>query len=269
MKMSMLALTLCTCLLLLGFACSLGRVSKAKSDAMPITHEEFGKLLKAHVDQYGLVDYKALQADSNQLQAYLQKLGGHHPNDQHWSREEQMAYWINAYNAYTLELILDYYPVNGIKEIKDGIPFVSTVWDIDFIKIEDREYNLNNLEHGILRKYFDEPRTHFALVCASLSCPKLQAFAYSADRLDEQLDQAAREFFNDPFRNDIAADTARVSKILDWYWMDFKDQYADVRELINKYSQTKVDANTVIEYLDYDWALNEQTAEKKTKIKGF
>ena len=110
----------------------------------------------------------------------MEELRKGHPNDKHWTETEQLAYWINAYNAFTVELILDHYPVASIRDIKEGVPFINSVWDIDFIKIEGKTYSLNDIEHRILRREFDEPRIHFAIVCASISCPKLRNEAFEA-----------------------------------------------------------------------------------------
>lgn len=229
------------------------------SDSQPISHAVFDSLLRKHVNEAGWVDYQGFLRDSAQFKEYLQLLGTHHPNDEHWSREERIAYWINAYNAFTIKLIMDHYPVASIKDIKNGIPFVNTVWDIKFINIEGAEYDLNNIEHGILRPKYNEPRIHFAVNCASISCPKLQRFAYTGEALDQQLDQAARDFLNDPDKNKIAADQLELSKILSWYWGDFKDQYNSRVELVNKYvEEVSVNPDAEIDYLEYDWGLNEQ-----------
>jgi len=250
-------------LISLSTSCS---APKIKSNAQPISHAIWDTLLRQHVDDFGLVDYQGMMEDSNQLQQYLDLIRQNPPNDKKWSSAEQMAYWINAYNAFTVELILDYYPTASIKDIKNGVPFVNTVWDIKFIKIGGEELDLNNIEHGILRKDFTDPRVHFALVCASMSCPKLQNFAFTADKLDEQLDQAAREFINEPFRNEIGGETIYLSKILDWYWGDFKAQYDDRYELVDQYTEEALDRTRPIEFLEYDWTLNEQTAEKRKAL---
>ena len=252
-------------LLLIGLSTSCG-APKVKSNALPISHAIWDTLLRQHVDDLGLIDYQGMMEDSNQLQRYLDLIRQHPPNDKTWSVEERMAYWINAYNAFTVELILDHYPTESIKDIKNGIPFVNTVWDIKFIKIGGEELDLNNIEHGILRKDFADPRIHFALVCASLSCPKLQNFAFTGDKLEEQLEQAAREFINEPFRNEIAGETIYLSKILDWYWGDFKDQYTNRYELLDQYTEGTFDRSRPIEFLDYDWSLNEQNAEKLKQL---
>lgn len=240
------------------FSC---KVADYDSDSQPIEHTVFDELLKKHVSDEGWVDYKGFIRDSIKFNEYLDLLSNHHPNDEKWSKNERLAYWINAYNAFTIKLIMDHYPVTSIKDIKSGIPFVNTVWDIKFINIEGAEYDLNNIEHGIIRPKFNEPRIHFAVNCASVSCPKLQNFAYTADKLDEQLDEAAREFLNDPSRNKISEDQLKLSKILTWYWGDFKDHYKSRTELVKKYVDTTVNTDEDVEFLDYDWGLNEQVSD--------
>lgn len=230
------------------------RVSDYASNAQPVSHEIWDSLLRQHVTADGKVDYKGFIKDSVQFNQYLALLSHHHPNDKHWSREEQFAYWINAYNAFTIKLILDHYPVKSIKDIKNGIPFVNTVWDIKFIHIEDRTYDLNNIEHGILRPKFKDPRVHMAVNCASISCPALQNHAYTADKLNEQLDEAATEFINNDNKNKITPQKAQLSKIFDWYSGDFDS----VRDFINQYSKVKITKDTKIEYLDYNWNLNDK-----------
>jgi hypothetical protein len=265
---SALSIGLIAVVLGLGQACGLARVSKVASESQPVSHELWDQLLREYVDEYGLVDYAGLRADSARLRAYLDVLESAHPNDENWSREEQLAYWLNAYNAFTVELILRHYPVASIKDIKNGIPFVNTVWDIEFIHIQEQAYTLNNIEHGIIRKYYDEPRIHFALVCAAMSCPKLQRFAYTPEQLSAQLDSAGTTFLNDRYRNEVRPDVARLSKILDWYWGDFKPTYADRQALVNAYYKGEaVTPATEIDFLEYNWALNEQTPEQVDVIR--
>lgn len=252
-------------MVLVWASCSAPKVS---SDSQPIDHAIWDSLLRTHVDDYGLVDYQGMTADSTSLNSYLELLSNNPPNRKSWSEAEQMAFWINAYNAFTAKLVIDYYPITGLKEIKNGVPFVNSVWDIKFFEIGGESFDLNNIEHGVLRKEYDDPRIHFALVCASLSCPKLQRFAFTGDRLEEQLDQAAREFVNDPFRNQINGDPIRLSKILSWYWMDFRDTYDDRYDFIQQYIDSPVDKEADIKYLDYNWSLNEQSPEKQAILEG-
>jgi ribosomal protein L15 len=115
--------------------------------------------------------------------------------------------------------------------------------------------NLNDIEHGIIRKKFDEPRIHFALVCAAKSCPPLRNEAFTADQLNKQLDEQGRDFMNDKSKNNIRKDKAELSKILMWYGGDFTKKMLIV-EWVNKYSTVKIDNSTPVSYMDYDWELN-------------
>jgi hypothetical protein len=231
-------------------------------DSQPISHTAFDVILKEYVSEEGWVDYQGLLADRKRLDDYLEILSVNHPNEENWSRNERLAYWINAYNAFTLQLILDNYPVQSIKDIKKGIPFVNTVWDIKFIKIEEKEYDLNNIEHGIIRSEFNEPRIHFAVNFASYSCPVLQNFAYTAEELDQQLDHAAKEFFNDPRRNRISENILELSKILSWYRGDFKQEGKEVLDYVRKYSKVNISEDPSVSYLEYNWRLNDKNLYK-------
>ncbi len=250
----MRALFLFISLLPLLFVSKACKISDYTSNSHPVSHERWDGLLRAHVTEEGKVDYKGFIKDSVKVNEYLNLLSKNHPNNKNWSKAEQLAYWINAYNAFTIKLIMDHYPTPSIKDIKKGIPFVNTVWDIKFIKIEDRTYDLNNIEHGIIRPVFKDPRIHAAVNCASISCPKLQNRAYTADHLNAQLDQAVRNFLNDKVRNNITSEMAQLSSIFSWYRFDFDS----VRDFINQYSDIKITKDTKIEYLNYDWNLNDK-----------
>lgn len=221
-----------------------------------VDHSNWDRLLKKHVTDEGWVNYKDFRSDRVQLQSYLEYLSNNPPG-QNWSRNDKIAYWINVYNAFTIELILKHYPVESIKDIGSiiQIPFINTPWDIKFIKIGDKEYDLNNIEHSILREKFNEPRIHFALNCASRSCPKLRREAYVGKKLDQQLDEMAIEFINDPSRNIISRHEVQLNKIFSWYKGDFTEGQSLI-EYINRYSRIKVNEDAEISYLDYDWSLN-------------
>ncbi len=229
------------------------------TEAAAFDHGAFDKLLKKYVNRKGLVDYKGLKADQTALNQYLALLSRNAPAAS-WSKAEQMAYWINAYNAYTIRLVLDHYPLQSIKDIgsKIKIPLVTTPWAIKFFSIGGEKMSLDNIEHGTLRKKFNDPRIHFALVCASLSCPRLRAEAYTPARLDSQLDDQGRDFLNDPAKNKPGKAAAGLSKYFDWYKSDWEDNGQSVVGWVNKYADTKIDKNTKISYLDYNWKLNEQ-----------
>jgi len=246
MKLSFILLTLLPCFTSLA---------QGKSPS----HAIFDKLLVKNVSKDGRVNYKAFIKDSVEFNQYLKILSSNPPNEKTWTREEQMAFWINAYNAFTIKLITRYYPVKSIKDIGSSIqvPFVNTPWDIKFIIIGKEKMDLNNIEHGILRKKFTDPRIHMTLVCASKSCPILLNEAYDAKRLDEQLKKQSAVFLEDARRNKIKTDHAQLSMIFKWYAADFNKNGSSVNTFVNSYSTTKIKADTKISYLEYDWSLNE------------
>lgn len=223
----------------------------------PPSHKQWTQLLAENVDGQGNVDYKGFISDSTKLNAYLDVLSKNPPHEKKWSKEDQIAYWINAYNAFTVQLIIRNYPVESIKDIGGKIPFINSSWDIKFIAIGGAVFDLNNLEHGILRKYFKEPRIHFAVNCASVSCPKLRNEAYVGSKLDAQLTDQTKYFLADTSKNKfISKDKAEVSKLFKWFTGDFTEDLTLI-EFINKYAPKKLSADADLDYLDYNWSLNE------------
>ena len=212
--------------------------------------------MQKHVNPDGWVNYDGFIKDSLQLNNYLQQIESNYPNEKNWSREQILAYWINAYNAYTVQIVIRNYPVASIKDIKPGVAFLNSVWDIKFITIEGEQLDLNNIEHNILRK-MNEPRIHFAVNCASYSCPKLLNTAYEAATIDNQLNQQAIDFINDPKRNVITAEKADVSSIFNWFTGDFTND-GSLKDFLNKYSKVPIAENTGINFLEYNWNLNKQ-----------
>jgi hypothetical protein len=173
-----------------------------------VDHSSWNNLLKKHVTTDGKVNYKGFKADENELKDYIIYLGTHSPNDT-WTKEEQLAYWINAYNALTVDLIIRHYPVKSIKDIKN--PWEQRLW-----KLGDKWYNLDDIEHQILR-IINEPRIHFVIVCASFSCPKLQNEAFEAYKIEAQLTNATEEILSDTSRNEISENNIKISKIKRFY----------------------------------------------------
>ena len=209
------------------------------------------------VDDEGWVDYESLHKNPEKLEAYLDLLRENHPSEE-WTEEEKLAYWINAYNAFTLDLIVRNYPLESIKDIRRwSLPFLNSAWDIKFIEIQNEKYSLNNIEHDIIRATFDEPRIHFAVNCASYSCPPLLNVAYEASTLDVQLEQQAIGFVNDPLRNKISNDKIELSKIFSWYKSDFTES-GTLIDYLNQFSEIEIEKGTETEFIPYDWSLNIQ-----------
>ena len=235
-------------LLCLGLILPLSLHAQDVNKSLKPKHDSWDNLLKQHVDEAGWVDYAGFENDRAALNKYLDVLQQATPTD-NWTREEQLAYYINVYNAYTVELILQNYPVKSIKDIK-------TPWKQQLVRIGDKNLSLNDVEHEILRK-MDEPRIHFAINCASVSCPRLLDEAFTAEKLEGQLDRLTREFLNSD-KNRYGKKKAQLSPIFKWFTKDFQvDGKKDVIGFINPYLEVPLDPKTKISYLEYDWNLNE------------
>ncbi len=242
--------------MLVGWTSCSKKHRDVRSTAHPITHEIWNGLLNKHVDKEGGVNYQAFLADSLELNRYTALLEKNHPTDKLWSREEQLAYWINAYNAFTIQLIIENYPLESIRDLGGKIPFVNSPWDIQFIAIEGMEYDLNHIEHNILRRDYEEPRIHFAINCASASCPRLLNEAYTAERLEDQLQMMAIDFINDSSKNMISEDAVEISKIFSWFKGDFT-KGGSVVDYLNKYASIKINEKAIVSHHPYDWSLND------------
>lgn len=232
-------------------------------------HDWFTRLLADTVTG-GVVDYRALKNDIR-LPQYCDELARADPirfeND-----HDRLAFWINTYNAYTLKVVANGYPLQSINELHTGgltlgTLLKKTVWDRPLAIVNGRRLTLNAIEHEIIRARFHEPRAHFALVCASRSCPPLRSEAYEGDRLDAQFDDQARTFMRDPFRNafDIGAREARISKIFDWFANDFGASDREVLTFIARFAPEAAAAGIRsapgawrIRYKAYDWGLNDR-----------
>ena len=213
-----------------------------------VDHSQWDGLLKKYVSKDGLVDYRNFLKDREALTNYLQMLSVQNPSED-WSVQELLAYYINTYNAYTVDLILDNYPVKSIKDI-------SRAWTKAIIPIGDTKLSLAGVENGILRK-MNEPRIHFAINCASYSCPNLLNEAYTASEINQQLKKVTIAFINSS-KNDITPDTPKISSIFDWYKKDFTvNGKRDVIGYINQYSTVKINPDSKVKYKDYNWNLNE------------
>jgi hypothetical protein len=246
-----------TVLLVLFLAgCSTSRTFQPANPIAPelVSHQTWDRIVQAQVHD-GQVDYPAIQA-GGLLDGYLRELNRIDPTKLPTKRH-QLAFWINAYNAFAVKGILDHYSP-------------MTLWG-RYRYFIGRDYqvggaiiNLYDLERQVLTEQFHEPLIHFAIVCASTSCPKLQPWAYQPDQLDRQLDRVARSFINDPTRNrfDRTKKVASLSMIFQWFEKDFADAAGSLLAYIARYVDDPELAKELaqpgyrIEYLDYDWSLN-------------
>ena len=226
--------------------------------ATSFSEDLWGELLAKHVVA-GEVDYEGMSIDSLQLDQYLDSL--QQSSLVSMSEPEKLALYINGYNACTVRLILDNRnDGENVQSIKDIGGWFSSPWRIKFCTIAGTEYTLDEIEHEVIRPNFNDPRVHFALNCASKSCPKLSSTPYQAEILDDQLEEQTAAFINDSLYNYIEVDTLYLSKIFDWYEEDFP---AGVYEFVRHYARgtflqnlnSRLDA-VPIHYSDYDWSLN-------------
>jgi hypothetical protein len=229
------------------------------------THQAFDQLLKKHVTFKGyqsLVDYKGLKKST--LDKYLDTLKNVTSKQfEGWDKNNQLAFLINSYNAFTLKLIVQNYPVKSIKDLGG---FLSSPWRKKFFKLFGKKTHLDHIEHELIRKNFDEPRIHFAVVCASIGCPPMQNFAFQGLLLEAQLEKAIVPFLLDINKNklDPAKKTLYVSKIFKWYGSDFDKKFGHyLNFLAPRLTQDPTQLKELkskkwdIEYTDYSWKLNE------------
>jgi len=211
----------------------------------PPAHTIWDKLLRRYVSHSGKVNYKGLKGEKALLNNYTQLLSNN-PPEKNWSRNQRLAYWINVYNAYTVKLILDNYPLKSITDLDKP-------WDQKIIPIGDKTYSLNQVENEIIRPRFNEPRIHFAVNCAAKSCPPLLNEAFVSEKLNAQLQKQTKAFLNNATSNSISSNEIKLSKIFDWYKADFNN----LINFVNTYTETEINADAKISFLAYDWALNE------------
>jgi len=205
---------------------------------------DYADVLEKYVDDGGMVNYAGLSKDRTELDGYIKSM--ENPVTDGWGEQDWITFWINAYNARTLQVIIDHYPTEGIRKIPGA-------WTKLTAPILGEKRTLDDIEHKILRKKYKEPRIHMALVCAAKGCPKLRNEPYVADRLDEQLTDQSRDFLSHPDRFKVDGKTVRISPIFKW----FKKDFDSVNDFITQYSGQDV-SGLKIKYQHYDWSLNEQ-----------
>ncbi len=237
-------------------------------------HPDWDRLVARHVvwvadGTASQVDYAGFQVDARDLETYLESLSAVTAAEfAGWSRDQRLAFLINAYNAFTLQLVLTRYP--NLQSIKDLGSFFSSPWKKRFFTLLGAQRSLDDIEHRMIRSpgAYDEPRIHFAVNCASIGCPALPDEAFAADRLQSQLQDGVRRFLSDRSRNryNTSSGALEVSKIFDWYGGDFEPQFGSVRGFLARYDQLLADSDlarsrirnqeTRLRYLAYDWTLN-------------
>ncbi len=223
--------------------------------AESVDNSIFAQLLSNYVKN-GMVDYQGFKNKEKKLDAYLDVLAAVDPET--LSRDDRFAFYINAYNAWTIKLILSGYP--GVESIKELGSFFRSPWKKKICRINGKMLSLDEIEHDILRPTFKDPRVHFAVNCASKGCPKLISVPYEGNMLDAQLNAVARAFINNSEKNYLNGNTLHVSSIFKWFAEDFDH---DIPAFFKKYAgdelkkqllQESGDIN--VSYLDYDWSLN-------------
>jgi hypothetical protein len=232
------------------------------------SHATWTEVLATHVKNDGF-DYKALKKDRSKLDRYLASLEAVKPDEfAKWKRDEQYAFWIDAYNAYTVSRVVDGYPVASIKDLGDD---KVSVWDREFIPLgslapdlKKSKLTLNDVENKILRPVFKDARVHAAINCASVGCPPLRDAAFTADKLSDQLDAQVKRWLGDANRNRFLSDknTVEISQVFDWFKDDFVRDEKSVVNWLAKHSPENAEwlrgaKSPTIRYLDYSWKLNE------------
>ncbi|RAK65937.1 DUF547 domain-containing protein [Hymenobacter edaphi] len=243
--------------LLLWLALLAATSARADNNTLELLHQPWDDLLKRSVQADGRLGYAALAEHDDQLRGYLQALRRTTPQAD-WSRPDQAAFWLNVYNAYTVQLAVAYYPVQRLSDIKvKTVGGYRSVWEAPEVNVGGKQYSLNQIEREILPRLLpQDPRRFLALHCAAASSPGLLPEAYCGQRLHQQLDAQARRFVNDPARNQLTAGAVQVSSVFDWHAAEFGDA-ARLIAFLNRYAATPVAPDATVQYLPYDWSLND------------
>jgi len=232
-----------------------------EQSTIEISHEAWQDLLDKYLDAdhasgVNRFDYAAVgKADRKVLDNYLDLLQS--VDTAKLSKNEQLAYWINFYNALTAQVVLEEYPVDSIRKIRFlASPFGP--WDKNLVKVQGRKLSLNDIEHGILRPIWKDPRIHFAVNCASIGCPNLVDEAFTASNADELMEEAAKDFINHARGVEIKGETLVLSSIFDWYGSDFGSNEAEIVAYISKFFDGDIEQlKRLSKYkYQYDWNLN-------------
>lgn len=235
-----------------------------------IDHSDWDRLVQKYVDQNGQVNYSGWHqnsADRNRLDQYLNRLSSGKPAGS--SKAGLLAFWINAYNAVTVRGILDVYPTTSIRNHTSKLVGYN-IWKNLFLYVDGQKYSLDSIEHKILRKQ-NEPRIHFAIVCASIGCPRLMNNAFRPETVDRQLEVNALDFFsrNQNFQFDSSRNTIKLSALMSWFESDFGANEAAMLKTIQRWipdanaRQAIASGRVAVKFLGYDWNLNDQKSIRR------
>jgi hypothetical protein len=253
--------------------------TRTPSSRFDHAHSQFEEVLKEHVQMKGSqsgVNYKKLKENPEKLNTYLSELQKVSKEQfKSFHSDEKLAFLINAYNGFTLKLIIDHYPIDSIRHIGGRIfGRINSPWKKEFFTLLEEKRSLDEVEHAMIRhqkeydflpERFNEPRIHFVLVCAAKSCPPLQNSAYRAETLEEQLERATQSFMNDRERNRFSEKENKLilSRLFDWYGGDFEATHGSIQAYAVEYmSSNGEEKNKMMgpkvktEFMNYDWALN-------------
>lgn len=269
--------------------CMFSQTSQAEQlDNSGFDYSDYDAVLKKFVNEKAMVNYNKLKAQRHQLDAFVTSLGklSRQTYDK-WNDKQKIAFWLNAYNGLTMKSIIDNYPIKSswLKSRiwpRNSIRQISGVWDKITYNVMGKKLTLEHIEHEILRKRFNEPRIHMAMVCAAMGCPPLRGAPYQGVKLDEQLDDQTRKFLNNPdkFKINSSKDTLYLSEIFKWFAEDFISKYSPKNNIGNLDKKKSAMLNFIasylteaqkryvlsgkfkVKYINYDWSLNEQHTGK-------
>lgn len=228
----------------------------------------WSKLLQRHVTPDGRLNYTGLLEEEDEVLDYLQSLRKVKPDPQTWTHADTEAFWINTYNAAATYLILQYYPVTSINDIRVKVVGGNkSPWEAPVVNVGGQSYSLNQIEREMLRNQFHDPRVHFALMYGAASGPAILAEAYDGARLSQQLDQQARRFLNDPAFNQLTPQHVQLSGLFEAYGAEFGNE-AQLLEFVNQYARVPVLPTAKVEYLSFSWALNDRTTLSNSQALG-
>ncbi|WP_221766232.1 DUF547 domain-containing protein [Hymenobacter metallilatus] len=261
MLKSLLALLLSIALLPLG-------AHATDNNSLQLLQEPWSELLRHHVTTDGRLNYEGLQEDEDKLLGYLQSLRKVKPDPQAWSANDTKAFWLNTYNAAAAYLIVGYYPVASINDIRVKVMGgQKSPWEVPVVNVGGQSYSLNQIEREMLRNQFHDARVHFGLMNGAASSPAVLAEAYDGQRLDQQLDAQAKRFLNDPTFNQLTPQHVQLSGLFEAYAAEFGSE-SQVLEFVNRYARVPVLPTAKVEYLSFSWALNDRTGLSNSQALG-